>query len=245
MNTPFAQLEKQAATSYARQPWSPNHAALPPMGYKYRTGASGLNDPYKPATSTVKPRSGWWDAAEMGMDTVAGLSSLVPGVGGIVNGVWQGGKSLYHLATGQKGKAAEDALWAAAGFIPGGGLGAAGKGATMLAKVPGLLRAGQAVSAGRGALAATRLGGAALQGGRVIANSGVGRIGANIIANHPGKLGIGTTAAGMAAGSGIIPGFGNKEAPPAELPAAAQDGGSLTDAMAQTLVDGAPNPYLR
>ena len=127
-------------------------ANSPAAGYVYQTNKHGLNNPYAP--QVAKPVKGMSDNFELAGDMVAGAAGMIPGVGGIINGVWQGGKAIYHTATGQYGKAAEDVAWGAAGFIPGAAMaGAVGKGARLATKIPGAARA---ISAARPAMQAAR-----------------------------------------------------------------------------------------
>lgn len=145
----------------------------------------------------------FWDKA----DLAAGAASFVPGIGGAINGIYNGGRSLYHLFSGNKGKAAESAAYALAGLIPGGI--AAAKGAK------GLSMAGRAAQAagqyGRaGQLAGKAFG--ALGRGTNSAVQGINRAsqaynglstGGKVLATG------GLIGGGSAAGSGIIPGLGN------------------------------------
>jgi hypothetical protein len=150
--TPFAQLghiRKQASAA---------------PGYRYQKTSTGLNDPYLPQVS--KAPAGMSPNFEMTGDLIAGAAGMIPGIGGVINGVWQGGKAIYHTSTGQYGKAAEDVAWGAAGFIPGAAAaGAAGRAARLATKIPGAARAvataGRAASAAKPALQATRAGGLA------------------------------------------------------------------------------------
>lgn len=48
------------------------------------------------------------------------LSSMIPVIGGGINGAWEGTRAAYHAAQGNYGQAAEAAAWGATGFIPGG-----------------------------------------------------------------------------------------------------------------------------
>ncbi len=61
------------------------------------------------------------------LEGAAGLSSLIPVVGGGINGAWQGTRAAYHTAQGNYGKAGEAAAWGAAGLVPGGAVLRAGK----------------------------------------------------------------------------------------------------------------------
>jgi hypothetical protein len=154
--TPFAQLGQMTKQAVPAAP-----------GYKYQKNSAGLNDPYLPQVASAP--KGMSPNFELAGDLVAGAAGMIPGVGGIVNGVWQGGKAIYHTATGQYGKAAEDVAWGAAGFIPGAAMaGAVGKGARLASKVPTVARAISAASPALkaaqpalGAAQATRVGGLA------------------------------------------------------------------------------------
>jgi hypothetical protein len=89
------------------------------------------------------------------IEGAAGLSTMIPGIGGVINGAWQGGRAAYHTAQGNYGKAGQAAAWGAAGFIPGGavlrgaqlGLGAAKAvkaGQTAMSGVKAVRAAGEA-----------------------------------------------------------------------------------------------------
>jgi hypothetical protein len=56
------------------------------------------------------------------LEGAAGLATMIPVVGGAINGVWQGGRAAYHTAQGNYGKAGEAAAWAGLGLVPGGGI---------------------------------------------------------------------------------------------------------------------------
>lgn len=185
MMTPFAQLEKSAAAA----------------GYKYQKNSAGLNDPYLPQVAQAP--KGMSSNFETAGDLVAGAAGMIPGVGGIVNGVWQGGKAIYHTATGQYGKAAEDVAWGAAGFIPGAAMaGAIGKGARA---IPGVTRALSAAKPALQAATATRAG--------VIAAKA-----APFAKEMVGDTVAGTAANGVASGvSGVV---GLKNNPAYQLPTA-------------------------
>jgi hypothetical protein len=150
--TPFAQLGHLSKRANAAP------------GYKYQKTSAGLNDPYLP--QVAKAPAGMSPNFEMTGDLIAGAAGMIPGIGGAINGVWQGGKAIYHTATGQYGKAAEDVAWGVAGFIPGAAAaGAAGRAARLATKIPGAARAvsaaGRAASAVKPTIQATRAGGLA------------------------------------------------------------------------------------
>lgn len=243
--TAFAQLDKRAAA----------------QGYAYQKGSTGINNPYVPqvATAAAKQPSKWWGIAEGAMDTAAGLAGLIPGVGGVINGAWQGGKSLYHLSQGNKGKAAEAAAWAAAGFVPGAALGktvgqaalGAGRmarvgatvGKTMAPVTKAMAPIGSAVQTGRTALGATHFGQQAVRAGQAVAGSRPGAAAISAMKAAPGRTQVGFLGGGMAAGAGVIPGFSNAAptAPTmAQPPAPLNPYQSLTHLTAATIANGGP-----
>ena len=203
--TPFAQLgrmSKQAVT-----------AAAP--GYKYQKTSTGLNNPYAPQVP-VAPK-GMSSNVEMTGDLIAGGLGMIPGVGGIANGLWYGGKAIYHGATGQYGKAAEDVAWGAAGFIPGASMaGAIGKGARLASKVP---MAARAISAARPAMQVAK---PAFQAAQATRAGGLATTAAAKAAPFAKEF-AGDTISGTAAGgvaSGVSGAFGLKNNPTYQLPTA-------------------------
>ena len=211
--TPFAQLGNIVKSANG-----------PAAGYAYQTNKHGLNNPY--ATQVAKPVKGrTFDNFEAAGDLVAGGLGMIPVAGGIINGVWQGGKAIYHTATGQYGKAAEDVAWGAAGFIPGAAMaGAVGKGARLATKLPGAARAMSAARPAIQAASKTRAGGLVTK------------------ASPFAKELAGDTIAGTAA-SGIagIPNFKNNpdyQPPTASPPAALNSGGSFQDMVNDTFING-------
>jgi hypothetical protein len=92
------------------------------------------------------------------LEGAAGLATMIPVVGGAINGVWQGGRAAYHAAHGNYGKAAEAGAWAGLGLVPGGGV---ARGAKLGIGGVKALRAGNTfrtgVNAVRGAEASAKL----------------------------------------------------------------------------------------
>ena len=238
--TAFAQLEKTATA----------------QGYAYQRGSTGLANPYVPqvATTAAAKPSKFWGFAEGAMDTAAGLAGLIPGVGGVINGAWQGGKSLYHLAQGNKGKAAEAAAWAAAGFIPGAALsktvGQAALGAGRMARIgatvgktmaPITKPIGNAVQAGKAAVGNTGFGQQAIRAGQAVAGSRPGAAAINTMENYKLPTQIGLVGGATAAGTGVIPGFANAAPTVApQAPAPLNPYQSLSHMTAATIANGGP-----
>lgn len=198
--TPFAQLGQMTKQAVPAAP-----------GYKYQKNSAGLNDPYLPQVANAP--KGMSPNFELAGDLVAGAAGMIPVVGGFVNGAWQGGKAIYHTATGQYGKAAEDVAWGAAGFIPGAAAaGAAAKGARLASRVP---MAARAISAATPALEMAR---PALQAAQASRAGGLVTKAAPFAKNLAGVTLTGTAADGAAAGvSGAL---GLKNNPAYQLPAA-------------------------
>lgn len=230
--TSFAQLEKRANSLAHQRP-------------------SGLVNPYAPqAAAAVKQPSKWWGRAEGAMDVATGLAGMIPVAGGLINGAWQGGKSLYHLAKGNKGKAAEAAAWAAAGFIPGAALGKtvgkAALGAGRMARASaGLARATAPITnaavAGKAAVGGTNFGRQAIRAGQAVAASRPGGAALGVIKAAPGRTGLGVLGAGTAAGAGVVPGLSNAATPAAAPPTAPLDPyQSLSHMTAATIANGGP-----
>lgn len=107
-----------------------------------------------PYVNAPAPQRSWMQRSVIDnpwLEGAAGLSSLIPVVGGGLNAAWQGTRGAYHAAQGNYGQAAEAAAWGAAGFIPGGAVARSAKLGLAGAKS---LRAGNAFRQGVNAVRA-------------------------------------------------------------------------------------------
>lgn len=214
---PFAQLGKSAAT---------------------RAITGQFNNPFAttPAAPVKKPGMGWADWG----DIAAGLTSFIPGAGGVVNGLWQGGRAAYHAATGNYGRAAESLAYAGLGFVPGAVAAAQGaKGLGMAARLGGTAtRAGRAATTvgtgyqrvGQAVNTATSTGRTLYNGGKYIKPITTGKL----------AVGAGSLAVPTALGTGVVPGLRN--AAPAAQPAAqaALNPGTSWGHLAASITAGGP-----